>query len=185
MSEGRNKRLVNGLEDSRRGSHHTSRNSCADVWLGPTKLLLFSVQAQGHFMKELFSVHWKSWWISAGFCHSRWRVSKWILWTEKTIAIRSVYRGHFWYRHIPKSWYFWCCFLSLSRNRNIKITCPWHLHFRINAADKPLHLRDIIGLKRIYFTFNSKFDFSFEYLSLLCQQEIRGLDNLSREAMNI
>ena len=23
----------------------------------PTKLLLFSVQAQGHFMKELFSVH--------------------------------------------------------------------------------------------------------------------------------
>ena len=24
---------------------------------GPTKLLLFSVQAQGHFMKELFSVH--------------------------------------------------------------------------------------------------------------------------------
>ena len=95
VSEGRNKRLVNGLEDSRRGSHHTSRNSCADVWLGPTKLLLFSVQAQGHFMKELFSVHWKSWWISAGFCHSRWRVSKWILWTEKTIAIRSVYRGHF------------------------------------------------------------------------------------------
>ena len=95
VSQGRNKRLVNGLEDSRRGSHHTSRNSCADVWLGPTKLLLFSVQAQGHFMKELFSVHWKSWWISAGFCHSRWRVSKWILWTEKTIAIRSVYRGHF------------------------------------------------------------------------------------------
>ena len=44
---------------------YTSQNSCAGVWLGPTKLLLFSVQAQGHFMNESFSVHRKSWWISA------------------------------------------------------------------------------------------------------------------------
>ena len=35
------------------------------------------------------------------FCHSRWHVSKWILCTEKTIAIRSMYRGIFQYRDVP------------------------------------------------------------------------------------
>ena len=35
------------------------------------------------------------------FCHSRWHVSKWILCKEKTIAIRSMYRGIFQYRDVP------------------------------------------------------------------------------------
>ena len=35
------------------------------------------------------------------FSHSRWHVSKWILCTEKTIAIRSMYRGIFQYRDVP------------------------------------------------------------------------------------
>ena len=35
------------------------------------------------------------------FCHSRWHVSKWVLCTEKTIAIRSMYRGIFHYRDVP------------------------------------------------------------------------------------
>ena len=35
------------------------------------------------------------------YCHSRWHVSKWVLCTEKTIAIRSMYRGIFTYRDVP------------------------------------------------------------------------------------
>ena len=35
------------------------------------------------------------------FCHSRWHVSKWVLCTEKTVAIRSMYRGIFQYRDVP------------------------------------------------------------------------------------
>ena len=112
------------------------RTITESIWRRSNETFAILSASISTFMNELFSVHWKSWWISAGlqiyvqalgnfrdsetpsrqfwnpihylsvtsgiwelgikfFCHSRWHVSKWILCKEKTIAIRSVYRGHF------------------------------------------------------------------------------------------
>ena len=73
--------------------HWTHRHSIAVVVFDSNDLNWLSLEVPLWFIGRVPYYYY--------YYYSRWHVSKWVLCTEKTIVIRSMYRGIFQYRDVP------------------------------------------------------------------------------------